>query len=141
MRIFFNPSYLWESLLVYDHMWESIFWTLYENKLVYESHHFKKKIFYHQNTVMIFCWYHMFQVCVLLFWILFILCLVILLLNKVFLNSLNSVVIFTPFAVLDSLPSSESIEYIFDFNLANLLIGIPLFTAFILSFQFEYRKT
>ena len=41
------------------------------------------------------------------------------LLNKVSLNSLKSVAIFTPFAVLDSLPSIFFIEYIFDFNPTN----------------------
>ena len=37
--------------------------------------------------------------------ILFILCLIIFLLKRTSLNSLNSVAIFTPLAVLDSLPS------------------------------------
>ena len=36
------------------------------------------------------------------------------LLNRVSLNSLKLVAIFTSFAVLDSLPSSESTDYIFD---------------------------
>ena len=48
------------------------------------------------------------------------------------LNSLNPVAIFTPFAVLDYLPSLESLECILDINATNLLIGIPLFTTFIL---------
>ena len=61
IRIFLNPSYLWESLLIYDHLCESIFSSLYENKQAYESHHLKQ-LFYHQNTIMIFCWFHMFQV-------------------------------------------------------------------------------
>ena len=59
MRIFLNP-YLWESLLIYDHLWESVFLSLYENKQAYEYHHLKQN-FYHQNTIMIFCWFHMFQ--------------------------------------------------------------------------------
>ena len=60
------------------------------------------------------------------------------LLNKVSLNSLNSVAIFTPLAVLDSLPSSESKECIFDFNPTNLLIKIPLFTTFILPMTISF---
>ena len=51
------------------------------------------------------------------------------LMNKVSLNSLNSVAVFVPFTILDFLPSSESIECIFDFNPANLLIGIPFHFA------------
>ena len=43
-----------ESLLRYDHLCESIFLSLYENKQAYESHHLKQ-IFYHQNMIMIFC--------------------------------------------------------------------------------------
>ena len=64
--------------------------------------------------------------------ILFIFCLITVLLNTVSLNTLNSVAIFIPFALLDSLPSSEKIEYIFDFNQTNLLIGIPLCLTLIL---------
>ena len=60
MRIFLNPSYLWESLLIYDHLCESIFLSLWENKQEYE-YHYLKQIFYHQNTLMIFCWFCMFQ--------------------------------------------------------------------------------
>ena len=78
-----------------------------DNKQVYEYHHLKQ-IFYHQKQIMIFCWFHMFQVCVFFFEF-FLFCVSTFLLNKVSLNSLNSVAIFTPFAVLDSLPLSESI--------------------------------
>ena len=60
VRIFLNPSYLWESLLIYDHLCESIFLSLWENKQEYE-YHYLKQIFYHQNTLMIFCWFCMFQ--------------------------------------------------------------------------------
>ena len=42
MRIFLNPSYLWESHFSYDNLWESIFESIYENKQVYESHHLKQ---------------------------------------------------------------------------------------------------
>ena len=64
--------------------------------------------------------------------ILFIFCLITVLLNTVSLNALNSVAIFIHFALLDSLPSSEKIEYIFYFNPTNLLIGIPLCLTLIL---------
>ena len=59
-----NLLFLWESfwifficvnLLFYDRLCESIFVTPYENKQAYESDHLKQ-IFYHQNTIMIFCW-------------------------------------------------------------------------------------
>ena len=63
MRTLFYP---WESLLFYGHSsfsWELFFicenLCLYENKLVYESHHLKQ-IFYHQNMIMIFCSFRMF---------------------------------------------------------------------------------
>ena len=39
---------------------------LYENKLVYESHHLQQ-IFYHQKQMTIFCWVRMFKVCVFYF--------------------------------------------------------------------------
>ena len=45
---------LFESLLIYGHLEESIFLSLYENKLAYEHYHLKQ-IFYHQNTIVIFC--------------------------------------------------------------------------------------
>ena len=50
---------LFESLLIYDHLWESIFLSLYENKQV-DEYHCLKQIFYHQNMIMIFCWFRMF---------------------------------------------------------------------------------
>ena len=108
VKIFLNP---WESLLIYDHLWKSIFLSLYENKQAYESHYLEQ-IVYCQSTIMIICWLCMFQFLCFLRWILFILCLITCLLNKVSLNSLNSVAIFAPFSVLDSLPSSESTDYI-----------------------------
>ena len=45
---------LFKYLLIYDHLCESIFLSLYENKQAYE-YRCLKQIFYHQNTVMIFC--------------------------------------------------------------------------------------
>ena len=72
-------SFLWESFLIFFIcenlflLWESFRITvicvnlcLYENKQVCESHHLKQ-IFYHQNTIIIFCWFRMFQVCVFYF--------------------------------------------------------------------------
>ena len=44
---------LFESSLIYDHLCESIFLILYENKQVCEFQHLKQ-MFYHQNTIMIF---------------------------------------------------------------------------------------
>ena len=82
---------------------------------MHESHHLKQ-IFYHQNIIMIFCWFCMFPFYVFLHWILFSLCPIIFLLNKVCLNSLNSVAIFTPFAVLDYLSAIVFTECIFIFN-------------------------
>ena len=122
--------YLWESLLIYDelwesflnhshllapilisenlfssvctyfYLWESVFLSLYENKPAYEYCHHLKEIFYHQNTIVIFCWFHKYQFYVFLLWILFILCLTTFLLNRVFLNSLKSVMIFPPFCCI-----------------------------------------
>ena len=51
---------------------------------------------------------------------------------KVSLTSLNSVAVFIPFAVLDSLLSSENIQCNYDFNPTNLLIPILLYSSFIL---------
>ena len=123
VRMFWN-------LFFYDHLWEFIFLSLYENKQACECRRLKQ-IFYHQNTVMVICWFHMYQVCFFSlnsfhfvsenFFII-----------KLSLNSLNSVAIFTHFGVLGFLQSSESIEHIFGFNPTNLLIGIPLFSTFIL---------
>ena len=75
--------------------------------------------------------------------ILFSFCLITVLLNTISLNALNSVGIFIPFALIDSLPSSEKIECNFDFNPPNLLIGIPLCLTLILPaiFYFEYHRT
>ena len=114
-------SFFWNSFLVsffYAHLWEFIFLSLYENKLVYESHDLKQ-IFYHQNKIMIFCWFRMFQCYAFYF-------------EFLSLNSLNAVAIFTLFALLDCLPSFESIEFIFYFNPTNLPTGIPLYWSFIL---------
>ena len=66
--IFLNPSDLWKSLLIYDHLCESLrtsfcFFSLYENKQAYEYCHLKQ-IFYHQNMIMIFSWLWIFQFCV-----------------------------------------------------------------------------
>ena len=65
-----------------------------------------------------------------------ILCLSIFLLDKVSLNSLNSVAIFTPFAVLVSLPSIPFMEYVFDFNAPNSSFFFFLQTSFILPITF-----
>ena len=83
---------------------------LQRNKQEYESHHLKQ-IFCHQNTIMIFLISYVPILCFLL-WNLFILCLSIFLSNKVSLTSLNSVAIFTPFAILDSLPPITSLTLI-----------------------------
>ena len=66
-----SRSYLYALVFICDHLWESFlfiriflvcdFLSLYENKLVYESHHLKQ-IFYHQNRIMISCWFRIFQV-------------------------------------------------------------------------------
>ena len=56
----------------------------------------------------------------------------IFLLNSVSLNSLNSVAIFTPFAILDSLPSICFMEYIFDCNPTDSSIIFPSDSSFIL---------
>ena len=58
--------------------------------------------------------------------------LIIFSLNKTSSHSLNVIEIFTPFAMLTSVSSSETIQYIFDFNPINLLIQIPLNSSFIL---------
>ena len=57
-------------------------------------------------------------------------------LNKVALNSLNSVVAFTPLVALDSLPSIFFIEYIFDFNPTKSSIIFPSDSSFILPITF-----
>ena len=59
-----------------------------------------------------------------------------LLLNKMSLNSLKSVVILTPFTVLDSLPSIFFMEYIFDFNQTNSAITFSSDPSFILRVTF-----
>ena len=78
------------------------YYNLYENKLKYELYHLTQ-IFYHQNMIKIFYQFHkfLFYIFQLVF---FFLCLIIFLLKRVFLNSLNSVAMLTPLAVLDSLP-------------------------------------
>ena len=99
-----NFFLLWESFGISIICVNLIFLSLYENKLAYECHHLKQ-IFHHQNTIRIivdficskFIFFtlnssHFFSGYFFS-------------LNKVSLNSLNSVAIFTPFAVLDSLPS------------------------------------
>ena len=52
----------------------------------------------------------------------------------------NSVDISTPFAVLTYSPFPETMQYIFDFNPINLLIGIPLNSSFILLITFLLVK-
>ena len=56
--------------------------------------------------------------------------------KKMFLHSSNSIEIFTPFALLDSLLFFKKIEYIFYFNPSNLLIEMPLYSSFILPITF-----
>ena len=65
------------------------FLSLYENKQMEEYHHLEH-IFYHQNTIMIFCWFCMFPCYV--FWLEF------------FSFFVWLFFLFTPFAVLDSSP-------------------------------------
>ena len=89
-------DHLWECLLIYDHLLESIFLNLNENKQAYEHHQF---FFYHQETIMIFCWSHMLQFYVFYFeffsFCAFVFCCFMLA------YLLNSSEIFTPFAALD----------------------------------------
>ena len=84
VRTFFIYAHFWESLLYCNnlflslrtcsYLWSSVrifwsnflFYSLYENKQVYEYHHLKK-IFDHQNMVMIFCWLRIFQIHVFCF--------------------------------------------------------------------------
>ena len=107
--LIFICDYLWESFLFMKIFLICGFLSLYENKHAYE-YQYLKQIFCHQKThhdilltfyVPIFCF---------LPWVLLILCLIIFLLNKVSLNSLNSVAIFTTFSVSHSLPSVFSME-------------------------------
>ena len=49
---------------------------------------------------------------------------------------INSVAIFTPFAVLDSLPSIFFMEYIFDFNPTNSPVIFHSYSSFILPITF-----
>ena len=144
VRISFYENLLYlPEFLFYENFFEFLF--ICENQFFFlrslwkwasVSMHYLKHIFYHRNTIMIFCRFRMFQVyvfcveffsfCVsLLFW-----------LNKVSLNSLNSVAILTPFAVLDYLLSIFFIEYIFDFNPTNSSIIFRSCTSFILSITF-----
>ena len=67
---------------------------------------------------------------------LFILCLIIFLSNKTFFDLLNSVAIFTPFAVLHILKSIFFIEYIFDFNPTKSFTRTPRNSSFILPITF-----
>ena len=134
-RLIFICDHLWESILFtrissYDHLCESTFLSVYENKLVYEYHHFKKNLLSSKRDNNI-CWVCMFQFYVFLLWIRLILCLTTFLLNKVLLNSLNSVTMFIPFAVLNYLPSIIFIEYIFDFNPTNSSFIFPSDASFI----------
>ena len=138
-------SSLWSSVRISFYLWSSVriyFLSLHENKQVYEYHHLKQ-IFYHQNTIMIFLLTSYVPFSCFLFWILLILCLVTFLFSKVFSYSFNSTAIFTPFVVLDSLPSSESIQCNFDFHPTNLLIGISLHSSSFCErpFYFDYHKT
>ena len=68
VRIFLNPSYLWESLHINDRLLEFCspffpFYSFYETKQAYEYHHLKQ-IFYHKNM---FCLLHMFQIYIFYF--------------------------------------------------------------------------
>ena len=120
---FWISSYLWESLLIYDHLWVSLLFmrislNLFLLMVICQNLFFKSLWKWvsvwtpsfrtdllsskHDNDILSISYIP--TLCFLA-WILLILCLIIILLNKVSLNSLNSVAIFTPFAVLDSLPS------------------------------------
>ena len=103
--------------------------NLYENMLRLLFHHLKC-IFCHQNMIKILCRDHLYQFFFLFF----------ILLNKTFSYSPNSIDISTPFAVLTYSPFSETIQYIFDFNPINLLIGISLNSSFILLITFLLVK-
>ena len=146
LRIFLNPSYLWESLLIYDHLWESIwfmiicenlleylfaFYSVYKNKQMYEYHHLKQ-IFYRQNMTMIFWWLCMF----FLLWILFILCLTTFLLNKsVFEFKKLSRYIYSFFDIrFFTINIFHRIH--FDFNPTNSSFIFPSNTSFILPISF-----
>ena len=91
------------------------------------------KIFQHDKDILLISYVE--SLCFLA-WILFILCLIIFLLNKIFLNSLNSIAIFTPVVIQYSLPSIFFIDYIFDFNPTNSSIIFPSDSSFILSITF-----
>ena len=118
-------SYLWESLLFYDHLWESFrhlldflkslwkqasVWMLLSQMYLLSSKHNNDILL--TSYVAILCF---------LLWILLILCLITFLQNKMNLYSLNS--------VLDSLPSTFFIECIFDFNPTNSSFIFPLDTS------------
>ena len=133
-------DHLWESLLFCENLFwillicenlllfmvicenilaQILLFTIFLNKQGYEYHHLKH-ILYYQNTIIIFRWFRMlqfyvfyfefFSICVRIFYFL---------LNKVSLNLLNSVAMFTPFAILDSLPSIFFTECIIEFNPTN----------------------
>ena len=141
----FTPTYdhLLESFFIYDHLLTSvrisatIYENLFENKaasvliLSYWTYRLSSK---HDNDILLISYVP--SLC-FLFWILLLLCLIIFLLNKVSLNSLNSVAIFTPFAVLDSLPSIFFMEYIFHFNPTKISFIFPSFSSFILPITFS----
>ena len=115
-----NIFYLWESLFLMRTFFLKFLWK-YASILMLLSWTYRLSS-KHDNDVF-FIWY----VPNLCFfpWILLILCLSIFLLHKVSLSSLNSVVIFIPFAVQDSLPSIFYMEYIFDFHPINSPIIFP----------------
>ena len=94
-------------------------------------------MFYLKDMIMIFYRNHNFQFYVVCFEF-FSFCVSLYFFKKnISLYSLNSIGIFTPFAVLISLPSPDMIKYIFDLNPTNLLIVIPLNSSFISQITFS----
>ena len=126
---------LFESLLIYDQLWEFIFLSIYENKQAYDVTSSKTNLLSSKTNNDTLLISHIPILC-FLSWILLISCLSTFLLNNVSLNSLKSVAIFTPFAVLDYLPSIFFMECIFDFNPTNSSIIFPSDSSFILPITF-----
>ena len=128
VRIF--HGYLWESLLFMIICENLFFESLWKQASIYipssKTNHLSSK---HDNNILLISYVPVF--CFLLY-ILLILCLIIFLLRKVPSYSFKTIAIFTPFAVLDSLPLFKGVQCIFDFNPTNSLIEISLYSSFIL---------
>ena len=69
-------SYLWSSVRIFSYSWLIIcenlswnllaFYNLFQNKQAWECHHLRR-MFYHQNMIMIICLLHMYQFCIICF--------------------------------------------------------------------------